>query len=515
MSDTPKPIVESPPSVEAIEDSELKGGQTEMDIHDRENAVGYSEYLEARDIEFSDAEAKKLRWKLDLVILPTFLVTQALQFMDKTSLNYANLFGYQEALGLKGNQFNYLSAMVYAGYFFGQYPCGWLIGRFPAQKVMAISVFLWGLMVIIMTQSRDYSSALAVRFIMGVFEAAVTPGLTLMTGFWYTRREIPLRQCIWYSSLGWGGIVGSYISMGVSKLPVDLKPERWELIFYILGGATCLWAFVIWFLLPDSPSNARFLNHRERLIAVKRVASNETGIKNKAFDKDQVVLGFTDPKTLLLFTSVFAAAIPNGVVNSFSTIIIRDMGFSTTRTTQLKSVGDAVQIIGLIIGGSLILNVPNSRLLTATVANMLCTISAACMAYLPRHNTWGRLVCFWLVNTQSVGFTVSLTTISSNMAGYTHRSLASALVFTAYCWGNFAGPFVVKKSEAPHFTGATIGLLVGYAIKFCCHLGLLVYMYLVNRHRNKTYGAPNKERSNEAGMRDQTEFENKDFRYVL
>ncbi|KAH7174105.1 major facilitator superfamily domain-containing protein [Fusarium flagelliforme] len=515
MADLNKSNIETRPSVEALENSELKGGRLDMNENERENAVGYEQYLEARDIEFSDAEAKKLRWKLDLIILPMFLVTQALQFMDKTSLNYANLFGYQEALGLKGNQFNYLSAMVYAGYFFGQYPCGWLIGRFPAQKVMAISVFLWGLMVIIMTQSRDYSSALAVRFIMGVFEAAVTPGLTLMTGFWYTRREIPLRQCIWYSSLGWGGIVGSYISMGVSKLPADLKPERWELIFYILGGATCLWAFVIWFLLPDSPSNARFLNHRERLIAVKRVAGNETGIKNKAFDKSQVALGFTDPKTLLIFVSVFAAAIPNGVVNSFSTIIIRDMGFSTTRTTQLKSVGDAVQIIGLLIGGSIILNVPNSRLLTATVANMICTISAACMAYLPRENTWGRLVCFWLVNTQSVGFTVSLTTISSNMAGYTHRSLASALVFSAYCWGNFAGPFVVKKSEAPDFTGATIGLLVGYAIKFCCHLGLLVYMFLINKHRNKTYGPPNKERSNEAGMRDQTEFENKDFRYVL
>lgn len=40
-------------------------------------------------------------------------------------------------------------------------------------------------------------------------------------------------------------------------------------------------------------------------------------------------------------------------------------------------------------------------------------------------------------------------------------------------------------------------------------------MFVVNRHRNKTYGMPNKEASNEAGMRDQTEFENKDFRYVL
>jgi hypothetical protein len=72
--------------------------------------------------------------------------------------------------------------------------------------------------------------------------------------------------------------------------------------------------------------------------------------------------------------------------------------------------------------------VPNSRLATATVANVLCTISAALVAFLPRHNTWGRLVSFWLVNSQSVGFTVALTTISSNMGGYTHRSMASALV---------------------------------------------------------------------------------------
>lgn len=42
-----------------------------------------------------------------------FLITQALQFMDKTSLNYANLFGYQEALGLQGKDFNYLSASMY------------------------------------------------------------------------------------------------------------------------------------------------------------------------------------------------------------------------------------------------------------------------------------------------------------------------------------------------------------------------------------------------------------------
>lgn len=58
MSDMPKPAPEAPPSVTAVEDSELKGNNVEMNHDQQENAVGYSEYLEARDIEFSDAEVR-------------------------------------------------------------------------------------------------------------------------------------------------------------------------------------------------------------------------------------------------------------------------------------------------------------------------------------------------------------------------------------------------------------------------------------------------------------------------
>lgn len=77
-----------------------------------------------------------------------------------------------------------------------------------------------------------------------------------------------------------------------------------------LGGVTIVWAPVVWFVLADSPSNAKFLNHREKLIAVKRVAGNETGIKNKYLDMKQVWLVFRDPKAILIFISVFAAYVP-------------------------------------------------------------------------------------------------------------------------------------------------------------------------------------------------------------
>lgn len=43
------------------------------------------------------------------------------------------------------------------------------------------------------------------------------------------------------------------------------------------------------------------------------------------------------------------------------------MGFGDTKTTQLKSVGDAVQIVALFIAGTIILNVRNSRKLIIAV----------------------------------------------------------------------------------------------------------------------------------------------------
>lgn len=151
------------------------------------------------------------------------------------------------------------------------------------------------------------------------------------------------------------------------------------------------------------------------MLAVQRVAGNQLGIKNRKFKKYQLVAAATDPKIIILFISVFAAAIPNGVVRYVNVLprasiegadaspqqllfghhvrvhlnvllrkliirhndlISKDMGFSSesgtlvdtmklilffsaTKTTVLKSVGDIVQVVALLIGGIVTLNFPN------------------------------------------------------------------------------------------------------------------------------------------------------------
>lgn len=45
---------------------------------------------------------------------------------------------------------------------------------------------------------------------------------------------------------------------------------------------------------------------------------------------------------------------------------------------------------------------------------------------------WGRLVALWLCFFQGLGFSMSLTMVSSNIAGSTKKQLTSAILFTGY-----------------------------------------------------------------------------------
>ncbi len=82
------------------------------------------------------------------------------------------------------------------------------------------------------------------------------------------------------------------------------------------------------------------------------------------------------------------------------------------------------------------------------VANTICILGSALLVGLPESNKWGRMVGLWLCYFQGLGFSLSLTMVSSNVAGYTKKQITGAVVFTGYCVGNIIGPQTFKSSEA-------------------------------------------------------------------
>jgi len=72
---------------------------------------------------------------------------------------------------------------------------------------------------------------------------------------------------------------------------------------------------------------------------------------------------------------------------------------------------------------------------------------------------WGRLVALWLCYFQNLGFSMSLTMISSNIAGYTKKQVTAAVVFIGFCIGNTVGPQTFINSEAR--TSTHLSLVLG------------------------------------------------------
>lgn len=119
------------------------------------------------------------------------------------------------------------------------------------------------------------------RFFLGFTEAAISPAFSLITAMWYKRDEQPLRIAIWYSSTGFGGLVGSLVAYSIGHIKGPLAP--WKYQYLIIGSITVIWGFLIFFLLPNNPLAAWFLNQNHRILAVHRMKAEQTGLENKRF----------------------------------------------------------------------------------------------------------------------------------------------------------------------------------------------------------------------------------------
>ncbi|TRX88946.1 hypothetical protein FHL15_010174 [Xylaria flabelliformis] len=450
----------------------------------------YEFFRAGEGIDVTEEEVRKVVRKIDFHVVPILFVLYFLQYLDKNSINFANAYGLQKGTNLHGQDYS------------------WLIGR-----VVSTTVIIWGAIVLTTPACKSFGGIATNRFFLGFVEATVNPAFVLIMSIWYKNDEQPLRLEAYYCTNGLATMFGGLIGYAVGHITTGLP--RWQYVFLIFGGISVLAGIISFVVLPDVPATARFLTPRERMIATERVASNRAGVKNHHFKKDQAIQCAKDPKTWILFVMAIGAQVPNAAITSFTSLIIQSFGFDTLGSQYLQIPGGAVQFLSLILGGWLCTKWPRgSRCPTMIVANTICIIGAALLVRLPTENKWGRLVALWLCFFQGLGFSMSLTMVSSNIAGSTKKQLTAVILFIGYCVGNIIGPQTFLDREAPGYHSAYIAMLVGYTVKLVCIIILYIYMWRVNVARDAE-GAIDEKAAIEAGMHDRTELENKGFRYSL
>ncbi len=247
--------------------------------------------------------------------------------------------------------------MFYFGYLAWEWPTNRLLQRLPLAKWSAANVIMWGLVLSCMAAAQSFSGAMAVRFFLGVFEAAVSPGFALFTSQWYTMSEQGTRVGIWFSFNGVGQIIGGAVAYGIAigteRHPLANGMHSWQLLFLVIGLFTAAVGCVFLWAMPDNQMNARFLTEHERVQAVERIRANQQGVGNKHFKAYQFWEALTDPVVWALVFYALVADIPNGGISNFFSQLIVSFGFSNQESLLLGIPGGAIEVVALIASGFL------------------------------------------------------------------------------------------------------------------------------------------------------------------
>jgi len=325
----------------------------------------------------------------------------------------------------------------------------------------------------------SFAGLATIRFILGIFEATISPGFVAITGIWWTRQEQASRSAIWISFLGFFGTIGGLITFGIGHIEGSIA--TWKLIYLILGAFTIVWGILFIIVVPDNPATAKWLSEDERVVAVQRVVENRTGTKTRTFVKEQVVEALTDPKIILLGLISFVNALASGGL-SFGSIIIAGFGFTPLQTSLMNMPLSFLQAVFTLLGGWAQTKLPNARLIVGSIAMLPPIVGTVLINQLAVDNKWGRLVGVWLLAGYPTGFMVLLGLLATNVAGTTKRSTASAVVFVCYCVGQISGPQFFKSTQAPSYHSGIVAMLVGFILNLVLNQ-VLRYVYMMENKR--------------------------------
>ncbi|MCJ1467521.1 hypothetical protein MMC07_006146 [Pseudocyphellaria aurata] len=434
----------------------------------------------------------------------------------KTTLSYASIMGIKTDIHLSGDNYQWLSSMFYFGYLAWEYPTNRLLQRLPLAKYSSFCILMWGLVLCCLAAVKNYSGALAVRFFLGVFEAAVSPGFALITSQWYTKGEQASRTSIWFCFNGFAQIMGGLLAYGIAKGTrlhgSSISP--WKIVFLVTGLLTSAVGCVFLFAMPDNQLNARWLNKDERRLAVERVRVNQQGIGNKHFKMYQLKEALLDPLTWAFAFYACTADIPNGGVSNFFSQLIVSFGYTPEQSLLYGTPAGAIEVVSLLAWGWLAGRY-GQRILIGCGGLIVAILGMLLVVALPISDNRGRLAGYYLTQTSPLPFVTLLSLISTNVAGYTKKTTVAAIYFISYCAGNIIGPQTFRPKDAPRYVPAEVTIICCWG---ACIMDLLfIWWYYRQQNRKKMAfrSQPEYHKLENHEWLDLTDKENPEFVYVL
>ena len=203
---------------------------------------------------------RKLNWRL----LPILLAGFVFAYLDRINVGFAKL-QMQSDLQFSDAVYGVGAGIFFVGYVLFELPSSLLLPKIGARVTFSRIMVLWGITSACMMFVHSVPAFYAVRFLLGVFEAGFAPGVLYYLSRWYgPSRAAGAISIVWLAgpiSGIFGGPVAGWLMTGFSGVG---HLSGWQWMFLIEGAPCALLGVIAFFVLPDGPDTAKWLNDDER-----------------------------------------------------------------------------------------------------------------------------------------------------------------------------------------------------------------------------------------------------------
>jgi hypothetical protein len=133
---------------------------------------------------------------------------------------------------------------------------------------------------------------------------------------------------------------------------------------------------------------------------------------------------------------------------------------------------------------------------------------------LSQDNSYGRLACLWVTFFYTASGTLNMSVATANTAGHTKKITTIAMLLIGYCLGNFVGPFFFRTEQEPWYPLGVGMMFFCIAAQVISLVGIWTLLWTRNRSRRAEHAPGNEEQAWRRGLLDETDLENKYFKYV-
>ncbi|GAA4490437.1 MFS transporter [Rhodococcus olei] len=346
--------------------------------------------------------------RIALRLLPFLFLAYVINSIDRANISFAKLRMVDD-LGLSNATYGLGASLFFVGYVLFEVPSNLYMQRVGARLTVMRIMILWGLITVATGFVNTPGQLYVLRFLLGVAEAGFFPCIILYLTYWFPAARRGRITSMFMLAVPASGLMSGPLAAWImTAFDGTHGMQGWRVLFIYEGIPAVALGVAAWFLLPNGPQTADWLDTRERDLVTAAVAAEDE--RPDATVKGALRRVVTDGRVWLAGFVFFAMYAGFNVLAYWAPTLLHDLGVTDLTTigllTTLPSIG---AVIGMLVAGRSSDRTMERRFhvavpltvsgicfaaMTLTSSNLLLSISLLTIAAMM---CFGALPVFWTI----------------------------------------------------------------------------------------------------------------------